>query len=204
MNIVTLFIASCNSSTEVDIIKESSLAEVIVDDLIENNTVTTDNANANDTVTGSSGNDILDGGDGIDSISYANALSGVTVNLNVSEPQNTFGAGIDQIINFENLIGSNFNDNLTDGIGDNTLTGSDGSDTFNITSGINVITDLTTGDILVVFPGATANASNISSFIATAMTKNEGTVILTATSTSLNDILPSFLQLYLSIISLLS
>ena len=59
------------------------------------------------------------------------------------------------------------------------MTGGSGNDTFNVDSGTDTITDLTTGDILVVSSGATANATNISAFVATSSTSNSGTTNLT-------------------------
>ena len=56
------------------------------------------------------------------------------------------------------------------------------NDTFKITSGTDLINDLTTGDILIVSAGATANAQNVSHFIATSATSNAGTANLTASN----------------------
>src|SRR6185369_8355595 len=68
----------------------------------------------NDTLTGGLGNDSMDGGAaGSDTASYADATAGVTVSLAVATAQNTIGAGVDSLVNFENLVGSNFNDTLT-------------------------------------------------------------------------------------------
>ncbi|RBL69992.1 type I secretion target [Pseudomonas sp. MWU13-2625] len=129
----------------------------------------------NDLLYSGPGNDILDGGTGIDTVSYAHATAGVTVNLGLLGAQNTIGAGIDTITNVENLIGSNFNDTLTGdnnnnvingglgndilnggggddlligGMGNNTLTGGPGADTFQYlkgNSGHDTITDFTPG-----------------------------------------------------------
>ena len=59
------------------------------------------------------------------------------------------------------------------------MTGGSGNDTFNVDSGTDTITDLSTGDILVVSSGAIANATNISAFVATGSTSNSGTANLT-------------------------
>ncbi|MCX2541917.1 retention module-containing protein [Pseudomonas sp. COW5] len=129
----------------------------------------------NDLLYSGPGNDILDGGTGIDTVSYAHATAGVTVNLNLLGAQNTIGAGIDTISNVENLVGSNFNDTLTGdnnnnvingglgndilnggggddlligGMGNNTLTGGPGADTFQWlkgNSGHDTVTDFTPG-----------------------------------------------------------
>ena len=74
-------------------------------------------------------------------------------------------------------------DTLNGNAGDDTLSGgSGGNDTFNVTLGTDTISDLATGDILVVSNGATANAT-ITSFDATFATRNDGAATLTAKST---------------------
>ena len=102
-----------------------------------------------DTLTGSAGNDIIDGGAsvandtltggaGVDTVSFASAGAGVTVNLGATTAQNTVGAGTDTITLFENLTGSAFNDTLTGdgnanviegGLGDDVMNGAAGTDT---------------------------------------------------------------------------
>ena len=93
----------------------------------------------NDTIWGDGGNDTIDGGDGndwmsgdtgTDTVTYATATSGVTVSLALLTAQNTVGAGLDTLSNFENLTGSNFNDTLTGDGSANIITGSDGDDTL--------------------------------------------------------------------------
>lgn len=80
-----------------------------------------------DTVDGSLGDDVLDGGAGNDTLSYALDL-GVTVSLAITTPQDTGGAGIDTITNFENLTGSYFNDTLTGNGSANVIVGGGGAD----------------------------------------------------------------------------
>ncbi|TPG79531.1 retention module-containing protein [Pseudomonas arsenicoxydans] len=129
----------------------------------------------NDLLFSGTGNDLLDGGTGIDTVSYAHATAGVTVDLSLVAPQNTGGAGTDTLTGIENLLGSNFNDTLTGdnnsnvingglgddilkggggddfligGLGNNTLTGGAGADTFQWlkgNSGHDVVTDFTPG-----------------------------------------------------------
>jgi len=129
----------------------------------------------NDLLYSGPGNDMLDGGTGIDTVSYAHATAGVTVNLGLLGAQNTLGAGTDTLTGIENLVGSNFNDTLTGdnnnnvingglgndilnggggddlligGMGNNTLTGGPGADTFQYlkgNSGHDTITDFTPG-----------------------------------------------------------
>jgi hypothetical protein len=80
----------------------------------------------NNVITGNSGNNFLDGGVGVDTVNYSNATAAVTVNLSTNSA--TGGGGSDTLFNFENVIGSNFNDTLIGSSGNNTLTGSRGKD----------------------------------------------------------------------------
>ena len=129
----------------------------------------------NDLLFSGVGNDLLDGGPGNDTASYAHATAGVNVDLNLLGAQNTLGAGTDTLTGIENLVGSNFNDQLTGdngnniligglgndtliggggddlligGMGNNTLTGGAGADTFQWAkgnSGHDLVTDFTLG-----------------------------------------------------------
>src|SRR5262249_1030811 len=82
-----------------------------------------------DTLMGRGGDDTLDGGGGSDTASYAEAASGVTVDLTIAGPQNT-GDGADTLISIENLTGSAFADTLKGDAGDNILIGGAGTDTL--------------------------------------------------------------------------
>jgi len=78
--------------------------------------------------------DYLNGGDGIDTVSYATSSAGVSVDL-VFQQQFGYVAGGgdaqgDHLSNFENITGSNFDDTLTGDAGANVLTGLDGNDTL--------------------------------------------------------------------------
>ncbi len=90
----------------------------------------------NNVIEGAGGDDIMDGGAGTDTVSYASATSGVTVSLAITSSQNTIGAGSDTLSNFENLIGSAFNDTLTGNTGNNVITGGSGNDIINGASGV--------------------------------------------------------------------
>ena len=94
---------------------------------------------------------MLDGGDGTDTVSYKSASGGVTVSLAITGPQETLGAGIDKLVNVENLTGSSFNDTLTGNAGANTivggagndvLTGGAGNDTFVFDAALNAATNV--------------------------------------------------------------
>ncbi|WP_310473926.1 cadherin domain-containing protein [Sandarakinorhabdus sp.] len=82
-----------------------------------------------DTLAGNTATNIIDGGDGIDTVTYAAAAAGVIVGLGIAAAQNTVGAGSDTLRNVENITGSAFNDTLSGDAGDNALDGSDGIDT---------------------------------------------------------------------------
>ncbi|HET7805250.1 MAG TPA: cadherin-like domain-containing protein [Pseudolabrys sp.] len=84
---------------------------------------------------GGPGNDILSGQvGGNETVSYEHATGPVTVNLSVTAQQNTIGAGLDTISNFEAVRGSAFNDTLS-GSGSSVLEGGAGADTLNGTIG---------------------------------------------------------------------
>ncbi|WP_422419840.1 retention module-containing protein [Pseudomonas sp. GZD-222] len=95
--------------------------------------------NGNDLLIGGLGNDLLDGGAGIDTASYASASSAVTVNLNLAGGQNTGGAGTDTLASIENLIGSDYHDNLIGNSSANLLMGGKGNDTLSGGGGDDVL-----------------------------------------------------------------
>ncbi|MDD5159845.1 MAG: calcium-binding protein [Sulfuricurvum sp.] len=80
------------------------------------------------TIYSSEGNNVMDGGNGIDTLSYATATAGITINIALTTAQATGGAGIDTILNFENLTGSNYKDALFGDAGNDTLNGLSGND----------------------------------------------------------------------------
>jgi choice-of-anchor C domain-containing protein len=83
-----------------------------------------------DLIRGGSGNDYLDGGAGIDTVDYSDVPEDVSVRLYQSTQQDTGLAGLDTLINFENVIGSSFNDRLWGDSSNNTLDGGSGDDLF--------------------------------------------------------------------------
>jgi Ca2+-binding RTX toxin-like protein len=81
-----------------------------------------------DWLLGGIGNDTLDGGGGgTDTVGYGDA-PGVTVSLAVRGPQDTVSAGMDTLIDIENLSGSGGDDTLTGDNGNNFLYGDFGND----------------------------------------------------------------------------
>jgi Ca2+-binding RTX toxin-like protein len=102
------------------------------------NAITTNGGNdsvlgdaGNDTINGGAGNDTLDGGAGTDEASYVGASGYVSVILALAGAQNTLGAGMDTLVNFENLVGSSFNDTLTGSASSNVISGGAGIDSIN-------------------------------------------------------------------------
>jgi uncharacterized delta-60 repeat protein len=99
-------------------------------------------------------NNVLDGGLGIDTASFAYAGYDVVVSLATTLPQNTKTSGYDTLLNIENLSGGRYNDSLTGnqenntlngGAGADTLTGGDGSDTYYVDNVGDVVRE-TNGD----------------------------------------------------------
>ena len=87
----------------------------------------------NDILQGRNGVNTLDGGEGIDTVSYAasNGLDavGVTVNLYTGKVSGDYAQG-DKIYNFENIVGGYDDDTLTGDGKDNKIEGRDKSDTI--------------------------------------------------------------------------
>lgn len=84
----------------------------------------------NDWLSGGEGDDILNGGANLDFADYSKAASAVTVRLSTIQQQDTGGAGLDTLLNFEGVQGSDFNDSLVGNTQDNLLFGGAGSDTI--------------------------------------------------------------------------
>ncbi len=136
-----------------------------------NDTLTGDgNANA---IEGGGGNDILNGGAGTDTASYAGAASAVTVNLGLATAQNTVGAGSDTLSNFENLLGSAFNDTLTGNASTNVLEGGAGNDTLNGGAGLDTASyaSATSGVTVSLTLGGAQNTVGAGTDTLTAMEK---------------------------------
>lgn len=74
------------------------------------------------------GANVINGGAGIDTVSYAYASAGVSVNISVTTAQATGGSGSDRLSGFENVTGSNFSDKIYGTTGNNALAGVAGND----------------------------------------------------------------------------
>lgn len=81
-----------------------------------------------DMLVGGNGDDFIDGGAGSDNISYHTASASVTVNLSITDAQNTLGGGIDTLLNVENIIGSSYSDHLTGNAANNRFQSMGGND----------------------------------------------------------------------------
>lgn len=109
---------------------ENLLGSAFDDVLFGDNVANTITGGAgNDTIEGFGGDDILDGGDGRDTVSYQNATGG-NVAVSLLGAANG-GAGNDTVLNFENIVGSVFNDVLFGNDVANELLGGSGNDTIN-------------------------------------------------------------------------
>ena len=121
----------------------------------------------NDTLTGGAGNDVLEGGAGedtldggagdMDTLSYqgstkgtgGNAGKGVTVTLNSPATGEGTHAADDTIANFENLIGSRYDDILTGDGSANVIEGGSGNDTLDGRGGNDTLEGGAGNDILM-------------------------------------------------------
>ena len=130
----------------------------------------TGDGNAN-VIEGNLGNDTLDGAAGLDTVSYANASAGVTVNLATAAAQNTVSAGSDTLSNFENILGSDFNDTLsgnglanviTGGAGNDSLDGAGGADTLAGGFGDDIYAIDNAGDVISEAGGEGIDQANAS------------------------------------------
>jgi Ca2+-binding RTX toxin-like protein len=126
---------------------QTSLASYSLAPNVENLTlVATGAANGtgntlNNILTAGAGSNVLDGGAGVDTASYARAGAAVRVSLVTGLAQDTGGSGSDTLLNIESLAGSNFNDALTGNAGANTLNGGLGQDVLEGGAGNDVLTD---------------------------------------------------------------
>ena len=98
-----------------------------------------------DTLGGGAGIDIIDGGAGNDTVTYADAVAGVTVDLRLGIALDAYAAGsgisrsLDLLIGIENIVGSAFADNLTGDSSANRIEGRGGNDRIASGGGNDVI-----------------------------------------------------------------
>ena len=89
-----------------------------------------DGGMGSDTLIGGVGDDILIGRTGTDTASYADITDAVYVDLMNAEAQDTGGAGIDTLIEIENLVGGGGDDDLGGNASANRISGGTGNDTI--------------------------------------------------------------------------
>ena len=115
----------------------------------------------NDTITGDSGNNAIDGGSGIDTVSYADASGGVTVNVSTGTAT---GDGTDTLTGIENVTGSGYADTITGSSGVNTLVGGAGNDTLNGGNGLDNLTGGSGADTFMFDSNAFNNIDVLTDF----------------------------------------
>jgi Ca2+-binding RTX toxin-like protein len=131
----------------------------------------TGNALANLIIAGS-GVNAIDGGAGIDTLSFETATTsgttGVTLALGAAGVKTTAAgiSGADTVVNIENLIGSDYNDTLSGNAGVNVIRGGEGSDVLNGMGGNDVLFGGAGSDVFVFTTAlsATANVVRIEDF----------------------------------------
>ena len=86
----------------------------------------------NDVLEGGDGIDRLDGGPGVDTVSYENSSEGILVNLLFNKgSRNYYNDRSEEIVNIENVIGSEYWDSIRGDSGENDLYGRAGNDDLN-------------------------------------------------------------------------
>jgi len=88
-----------------------------------------------DILQGTAFNNVINGAGGFDTVSYANATGSVRVDLSSTAMQNTINAGMDTLLNIENLIGSSFDDILIGSTANNSISGGNGNDSIFASNG---------------------------------------------------------------------
>lgn len=111
--------------------------------------------NARDeTLIGGAGTNVLDGGAGVDTASYANAGSAVTVDLAREDFQAVNATTKDALVHIENLLGSNYGDTLSGNAGANRIDGGKGNDKLTGGEGADTLIGGAGGDTLTGGAGA--------------------------------------------------
>jgi len=101
----------------------------------------------------------LNGGNGIDTVSYKQDSTAVAVNLSMVK-QDTGGSGVDTIKYVENLEGSLFSDTLSGDAGNNKISGLDGDDRIRGGAGNDDLTGGTGADTFV-FEATSTNGLDV-------------------------------------------
>ena len=91
-----------------------------------------------DVIAGDSHNNLLDGGGGINTIDYSHDPAGVTVDLSMGTATDGWSS-TDTLTNFQNVIGSAYDDTITGDSHDNVIVGGAGNDIIDGGGGINTV-----------------------------------------------------------------
>jgi Ca2+-binding RTX toxin-like protein len=147
-----------NGETGIDVLSFNKFGSGVTVNLATGNAITSsgtslisniediEGSGYNDTLTGDTGNnqiqgfggaDTINGGIGFDTAVYFDATSAVNVNLATGVV--TGGSGNDTLISIERIIGSRFNDTLVGSITNETFLGGLGNDTINGAGGIDTV-----------------------------------------------------------------
>lgn len=139
----TLNMSAATTSVNVSLTQGTSSGAGGNDTLLNIENVTT--GSGNDTVEGDTNSNVLNGGTGTDTLTYANSLYGISVDLSITVAQETGGGGYDTITNFENVIGSAYDDEIGGNSGNNVLDGGAGINTLSyFTAAVAVTVNLST------------------------------------------------------------
>jgi Ca2+-binding RTX toxin-like protein len=151
VNLLTGAGSNGNSFTGIENVTGSNHADTVVTSAASGGVIST--GWGSDTIVINGSNTYIDGGNDYDTLSYANATAGVTINLTAG----TGGNG-DTFTSIENVIGSAYNDTITGNsaaVDGAVLNGDDGNDTI-IASAANTTVIGGTGMDTVSLAGATA------------------------------------------------
>ncbi len=145
--------AGVDSLAGVENVKGTQFADTLIGDAAANRLI---GGVGDDRLDGRGGPDRLEGGDGIDSVSYAQAPAGVIVDLTAGTA--TGGAGIDSLVDLENVVGSPFSDTLTGSAVANSITGLAGPDLISALAGIDMV-DVRDGEADIVGCGSEVDSA---------------------------------------------
>ncbi len=122
-----------------------------------------DGGDGSDVLMGSAGDDLLDGGEGVDTVSYADDMAGVTVDLAAGTAEGD-DAGFDELVSIENVIGGTGNDVLKGDGGDNVFVGGAGDDVIDGGAGFDTLfLAQATGPVTVDFAAGKVSGEGIGS-----------------------------------------
>ncbi len=127
--------ATGDFQTEFEDILGSAFADALYGDAGANRL---DGGAGNDTISGGNGGDVLIGGDGTDTLDYRTSPSGVIIDLATHYATGGDAIG-DYQTEFENVVGSAFNDHLVGNEVNNTSSGGGGGDTLIGGAGIDTL-----------------------------------------------------------------